>query len=63
MPNAEKGNKAARCWLRLNESRLAMDTVRLEMKRRLLNRRAAWNRNFGTSLSSEERREESLSPC
>lgn len=42
------------CWLRLNESRLATDTVRVEMKRRLLNSRAVWNRNFWTSLSSEE---------
>lgn len=55
--------KLSRCWLRLNDSRLAMDTVRLEMKRRLPNSRAAWNRNFWTSLSSEERREEPLSPC
>ena len=55
--------KLSRCWLRLNESRLAMDTVRLEMKRRLLDSRAAWNRNFWTSLLSEERREEPLSPC
>lgn len=54
--------KLSRCWLRLNESRLTMDTVRLEMKRRLLNSRAAWNRNFWTSLS-EEWREELLSPC
>lgn len=57
-----RGTKLSRCWLRLNESRLAMDTVRLEMKRRLLNSRAAWKRNFWTSLS-EERREEPLSPC
>lgn len=42
------------CWLRLNESRLATDTVRVEMKRRLLNSRAVWNRNFWTSLSSDE---------
>lgn len=59
----KRETKLSRCWLRLNESRLAMDTVRLEMKRRLLNSRAAWNRNFWTSFSSEERREEPLSPC
>lgn len=54
--------KLWRCWLRLNESRLAMGTVRLEIKRRLLNTRAAWNRSFWTSLSSEEQKEEPLSP-
>jgi len=57
-----RGTKLSRCWLRLNASRLAMDTVRLEMKRRLLNGRTAWNRNFWTSFSSEEGREEPLSP-
>lgn len=54
--------KLSRCWLRLNESRLAMGTVRLEIKRRLLSSTAAWNRSFWTSLSSEEQREEPLSP-
>lgn len=38
--------KLSRCWLRLNESRLAMGTVRLEIKRRLLNSRAAWKQEF-----------------